>query len=415
MGRTDRYGHTGTRVADMVSMPLIADRPMRITVLGATGSVGASALDLIGRDPKRYAVEAVTAHTNAEALAHTAIAHRAKFAVVGDPAAYGALKQALSGTGIEAAAGEAALVTAAARPADCTVAAIVGVAGLAPALAAVAQGRRVALANKECLVSAGALFMAAVRSAGAELLTVDSEHSGVMQLIEAHNRNQITRVILTASGGPFRSWTAKAIAAASIEQALKHPNWIMGQKISIDSASMMNKGLELVEAQHLFDLQPDQLDMVVHPQSIVHALVEYSDGTMLTQMASPDMRVPIALALTWPNRRPTPAQRLNLAELPPLTFEPADDVRFPCIKIAREAMLRGGGATAVLNAANEVAVAAFLAKRCKFGHIPVVVETTLVALDRRGMLSEPAAVDGVMQLDAEARRIATEALSATTR
>ncbi len=385
--------------------------PMRITVLGATGSVGASTLDLIGRDPARYQLEAVTAHHNAEALARAAITHRAKLAVVGDPSAYDALKTALSGTGIAAAAGASELVAAAARPVDCTVAGIVGVAGLAPALAAVAQGRRLALANKECLVSAGAQFMAAVRRSGTELLTVDSEHSGVMQVLEGHNRTSISRVVLTASGGPFRTWSADAIAAATVEQALKHPNWTMGQKITIDSATMMNKGLELVEAQHLFDLRPDQLDMIVHAQSIVHALVEYSDGSVLAQLASPDMRLPIALALSWPSRRPTPTPRLDLTQMPALTFEASDDVRFPCIRLAREAMERGGGATAALNASNEVAVAAFLAKRCKFGHIASVVRSALEALEACGLLVEPSSVEAVMNLDAEARRVAHAALA----
>ncbi len=377
--------------------------------------MGASALDLIGREPQLYQVEVLTAHRNAEALAQAAIRHRAKLAVVADPSAYATLKAALAGTGIVAAAGARELETAASHPADCTVASIVGVAGLAPALAAVAQGRRVALANKECLVSAGAHFMDAVRRHGTELLTVDSEHSGVMQTLEVHNRDQVAKVTLTASGGPFRTWSTAAIAEATVEQALKHPNWTMGQKITIDSASMMNKGLELIEALHLFDLQPDQLDIVVHAQSIVHALVEYTDGSVLAQMASPDMRVPIALALTWPTRRATPAARLDLTKSPPLTFEPADEVRFPCIRLARDAMQRGGGATAALNAANEVAVAAFLAKQCKFGHIAEIVAMSLEALERERLLDEPQGLAAIMSLDDEARRVAAMALSALGR
>ena len=388
---------------------------MRVTILGATGSVGASTLDLISRDPDRYEIVALTANRNVEALAAAAISHRAKLAVVADPSAYGALKAALSGTGIEAAAGQRELEVAASRSADCTVASIVGVAGLAPALAAVAQGRRVALANKECLVSAGAHFMAAVRRHGTELLTVDSEHSGVMQALETHNREQVAKVTLTASGGPFRTWSAEEIDGATVAQALRHPNWTMGQKVTIDSASMMNKGLELIEAQHLFALRPDQLDMLVHAQSIVHALVEYCDGSVLAQLASPDMRLPIALALSWPARRPTPAARLDLTKSPPLSFEAPDELRFPCIKLAREAMQRGGGATAALNAANEIAVAAFLAKQCKFGHIARIVAASLDSLERDGLLGEPAGLAAIMALDADARRVASVALVAVGR
>lgn len=383
----------------------------RVTVLGATGSVGASTLDLVAREPERYAVQAITANSNGAALAQLARTHGAKLAVVADPAAYASLKAELSGSGIAAAAGASGLEEAASLPTDCTVAAIVGVAGLKPAMTAVAQGRRIALANKECLVSAGRFFMDAVERHGAELLTVDSEHSGVMQALETRNRDQVTKVILTASGGPFRTWTAEAIQAATLEQALKHPNWTMGQKITVDSATMMNKGLELIEALHLFQLRPDQLDALVHPQSIVHALVEYSDGSMLAQMASPDMRLPIALALTWPARRPTPTPRLDLAKLGSLTFEAADEARFPALRVAKAAMVRGGGATAALNAANEVAVAAFLAKQCKFGHIARAVEATLESLEGRGALDEPISIEAVMQLDAEARRVAKDELS----
>ena len=383
---------------------------MRISILGATGSVGASALDLIGRAPERYAVAALTANGNAAGLAKIARQHGAKLAVVADAGAYATLKQELSGSGIAAAAGASGLDEAAGLTADCTIASIVGVAGLAPALTAVAQGRRVALANKECLVSAGPVFMAAVRRHGAELVTVDSEHSGVMQALESRNRDQVSKVVLTASGGPFRTWSAEAIAGATLDQALKHPNWKMGQKITIDSATMMNKGLELIEAQHLFGLRPEQLEMLVHAQSIVHALVEYSDGSVMAQLASPDMRLPIALSLTWPLRQPTPTPRLDLAKLGTLTFEAADEQRFPCITLARDAMVRGGGATAALNAANEVAVAAFLAKMCKFGHIAKIVGSALESLDARGLLTEPADVAAVMALDAEARRAAERVL-----
>jgi 1-deoxy-D-xylulose-5-phosphate reductoisomerase len=381
-----------------------------VTVLGATGSVGTSTLDLLAREPDRYSVEALTAHGNAKSLAALARASGAKLAVVADPAAYAELKNELSGSGIAAAAGPDGLHEAALRPADCIVAAIVGVAGLAPTLKAVEQGNRIALANKECLVSAGRIFMAAVAQHGTELLTVDSEHSGVLQTLEPRNRGEITRVTLTASGGPFRTWSADAIANATREQALKHPNWTMGQKITIDSATMMNKGLELIEALHLFDLRAGQLDVLVHPQSIVHALVEYSDGSVLAQMASPDMRLPIALALTWPAGRPTPTPPLDLAKLGSLTFEAADEARFPALRVARAAMVRGGGATAALNAANEVAVAAFLANRCKFGHIAQSVEVCLENLEARGVLEEPGSLAAVMALDQEARRVAENVL-----
>lgn len=395
----------------MVARPAPEAPPMRVSILGATGSVGSSTLDLIGREPDRYRLEAVTANGNATALAALAIRHKAKLAVVADADAYAALKDCLAGTGIEAAAGPSGLAAAATLPADCTIASIVGVAGLAPALAAVSQGRRVALANKECLVSAGRLFLAEVRRYGTELVPVDSEHSGVMQVLESRNRDQVVKVVLTASGGPFRTWTVDSIAEATVEQALRHPNWSMGRKITIDSASMMNKGLELIEAQHLFDLRPEQLDLVVHAQSIVHALVEYADGSMLAQLANPDMRLPVALALTWPKRRPTPTPHLDLAKTATLTFEAADETRFPCIRLARAAMAHGGGATAALNAANEVAVAAFLARRCKFGHIPRIVEFALETLEAQQALAEPGDVATVMDLDSAARRVASDALA----
>jgi 1-deoxy-D-xylulose-5-phosphate reductoisomerase len=384
--------------------------PRRISVLGATGSVGESTLDLLAREPDRYVVQALTANGNAKSLAACARRSAAKLAVVADEDAYADLKSELSGSGIAAAAGRSGLQEAAALEADCMVAAIVGIAGLEPTLLAVAQGRRIALANKECLVTAGSLFMQAVERSGAELITVDSEHSAVMQTLEPHNKGEIARVILTASGGPFRTWNAAAIAGATRDQALKHPNWTMGQKITIDSATMMNKGLELIEAQHLFDLKPEQLDVLVHAQSIVHALVEYRDGSMLAQLASPDMRLPIALALTWPARRPTPTPPLDLAKLATLTFEAADKVRFPCLRLACEAMVHGGGATAALNAANEVAVAAFLAKRCKFGHIATVVQATLESLEQRGQLAEPRTLEDVFALDTVARRAAEAVL-----
>ncbi len=398
----------------MVSSAWIDDThaaPQRLSVLGATGSIGTSTLDLVGRYPGRFEIVALTAHSNADALAKLARAHRAKLAVVADAAQYGALKTALAGSGIEAAAGPDAVIDAARRPADCVLGAIVGAAGLAPMLAAVEQGTRIALANKECLVSAGYLFMAAVKRHGATLLPVDSEHAGVFQALAGHDRTGVSRIVITASGGPFRTWTGEQIADATLEKALKHPNWSMGRKITIDSASMMNKGLELIEAHHLFAMPADQLGVVVHPQSIVHALVEYIDGSVVAQLANPDMRSPIALALAWPRRMPSPTPPLDLAKLATLTFEAPDEVRFPALRVAWAALRRGGGATAAMNAANEVAVEGFLSAHHKFPHIALAVEETLNHMERDGDLSEPASIDAVMAIDAAARRVAGQCLA----
>jgi 1-deoxy-D-xylulose-5-phosphate reductoisomerase len=398
----------------MVSSAWIDDTsapPQRLTVLGATGSIGTSTLDLVGRYPSRFDIVALTAHSNADALAKLAIVHKAKLAVVADAAQYGALKAALSGSGIEAAAGPQAVIDAARRPADCILGAIVGAAGLAPTLAAVEQGTRIALANKECLVSAGALFMAAVKRHGATLLPVDSEHAGVFQALAGHDLTGVSRIVITASGGPFRTWTAEQIAAATVDKALKHPNWSMGRKITIDSASLMNKGLELIEAHHLFDMPADRLGVVVHPQSIVHALVEYIDGSVVAQMANPDMRSPIAVALAWPRRMPSPTPPLDLAQLATLTFEAPDEARFPALRVAWAALRRGGGATAALNAANEVAVEGFLSGPHKFPHIALAVERTLDHMEAAGELSEPRSIEAVMAIDATARRVAGQHLA----
>lgn len=385
---------------------------MRLSVLGSTGSIGTSTLDLVGRHAARFRIEALTAASNVELLAAQARRFGARMAVVADPARYGALADALAGTGIAVGAGPAALVEAAQRPADCVLGAIVGAAGLSPTLAAVAQGRRVALANKECLVSAGTLFMAACRRHGTELLPVDSEHAGVFQALVGQDRTGVSRIVITASGGPFRTWTAEAIAAATVEQALKHPNWAMGRKITIDSATLMNKGLELIEAHHLFDMPANGLGVVVHPQSIVHALVEYVDGSVVAQLANPDMRSPIALALAWPRRMPAPTPPLDLARIGSLTFEAPDLGRFPALGVALGALRRGGGATAALNAANEVAVEAFLARRLPFPGIALVVEATLGHMEAAGDLGEPGSIDDVMALDAAARRVAGQRIAA---
>ena len=309
----------------------------------------------------------------------------ARFAAVGDPAAYRELKDALSGTGIEAAAGEAAVVEAAQRPAQWVIGAITGAAGLRPTLAAAERGAIVALANKECLVCAGGLFMRRAAESGATVLPVDSEHNALFQAMGAGRREDVRRVILTASGGPFRTWTAAQIRGATPEQALKHPNWSMGPKVTIDSATLMNKGLEVIEAFHLFALKPDEIDVVVHAQSVIHGLVEFRDGSFIAQLGSPDMRIPIAHCLAWPERIDGPAPRLDLAQIATLSFERPDLTRFPALGLARRALEAGGGAPTVLNAANEVAVGEFLSKKLGFAGISALVEATLAAAVGRGL------------------------------
>ncbi|MGD9784962.1 MAG: 1-deoxy-D-xylulose-5-phosphate reductoisomerase [Hyphomicrobiaceae bacterium] len=383
-----------------------ASRPLRLVVLGATGSIGRSTLDLVRRERHRFEVVALTANADAEQLASLAAEFGAKRAVVADASAYGRLKSALAGSAIVAAAGTAALVEAATMPADCVVAAIVGAAGLAPTLAGVRQGCRVALANKECLVAAGDLFMREVASSGAELLPVDSEHSAAFQALGASSRETIETITLTASGGPFRTWDKARLAAATPAEALRHPNWSMGSKITIDSATMMNKGLELIEAFHLFPVGEHQLKVVVHPQSIVHCLVGYRDGSVLAQLSSPDMRTPIALALAWPDRMAAPTRRLDLAEIGALTFEAPDEERFPALAIARAALRRGGVAPAVLNAANEIAVEAFLAGRIGFLDIAGTVAKSLDAAEARGLIGPAGDLDSVLAIDGEARHLA---------
>ncbi|MEJ2374714.1 MAG: 1-deoxy-D-xylulose-5-phosphate reductoisomerase [Pseudolabrys sp.] len=380
--------------------------PRRITILGATGSIGASTLDLIKRDPARYRVAAVTAGRNAAALAEIARSVGAELAVVADPAAYGELKEGLAGSGIEAAAGEAALLEAAQRPADWLMAAISGAIGLKPTMAAVERGATVALANKECLVCAGSLFMRRAAATGATVLPVDSEHNAIFQALGAGPREDVRRIILTASGGPFRTWSLDQIKAATPEQALRHPNWSMGQRITVDSATMMNKSLELIEAQHLFALAPHEIDVLVHPQSVVHGLVEFRDGSVVAQLGSPDMRIPIAHCLAWPQRVETPATRLDLARVAELTFEAPDPVRFPAVALVRRVMELGGAAPTVMNAADEVAVGEFVAGRIAFLAIVAVVEATLEAASARGLLVEPASIDGAIAVDHVAREIA---------
>ena len=381
-------------------------KPRKATILGATGSIGESTLDLIGRSPDRFDVVALTAGSNARKLAELAIRHKAKHAAIADPEQYELLKDCLSGTGIEAAAGEEAVCEAALLEADWIMAAIVGAAGLKPTFAAASQGTCLALANKECLVSAGEVFLSAVKDANATLLPVDSEHSAAFQAIDPSPSHCIEAITLTASGGPFRDWSADRLKDAKPEQALKHPNWSMGRKITIDSATLMNKGLELIEAYHLFPVSVDQLRILVHPQSIIHCLVQYCDGSVLAQMSAPDMRTPIAYSMAWPERMPAPTARLDLADLGKLTFEPPDENRFPALRVAREAMKSGGTAPTILNAANEIAVANFLAGQIGFMAIPRVVEDVIEASISEIGIARASSLDEVIETDMAARRLA---------
>ena len=376
--------------------------PRRISILGSTGSVGCNTVSLVEAEPERYEVEALTAHRNAELLADQARRLKAKFAVVGEESQYRALKTALAGTGIEAAAGPDAIVEAAARPSDWVMAAIVGAAGLAPTLAAVRRGALVALANKEALVCAGPLIKAEAERCGARFLPVDSEHNAIFQVFDDARRHAIERIILTASGGPFRERTRAEMERATPEQAVAHPNWRMGAKISVDSATLMNKGLEVIEAHYLFDLPSERIDVIVHPQSVVHGMVCYTDGSVLAQLGSPDMRTPIANALGWPDRISAPTARLDLAALARLTFEAPDPVRFPALRLIREALAEGGTMPTVLNAANEVAVMAFLQRRLGFLDIAATVERTMEAMPARAIAS----LDDVAAVDQAARETA---------
>ncbi len=386
--------------------------PMRLSLLGATGSIGTSTLDLVAADPERFEVEALTAANNVERLAEIAVRFRARHAVIADERRYPELVERLSGTGITVAAGARAVAEAAARPVDMVVSAIVGAAGLAPSLAAAENARAVALANKETLVSAGALFMTTARRHGTTVLPVDSEHNAIFQVFEDDNAAEVSEVILTASGGPFLRTPAAELASVTREMALKHPRWSMGPKITIDSATLMNKGFEVIEAYQLYPVGPDQLSILVHPQSVVHGLVRYTDGSLLAELGVPDMRTPIACCLAWPERRRTSVRPLDLAEIGTLTFEHPDRQRFRCLPIAEAALARGEGATCVLNAANEVAVEAFLAGSIGFLDIAAIVEETLEAADRGGLCREPATLAAALELDGAARRLAAEAAGA---
>ncbi|WP_428027633.1 1-deoxy-D-xylulose-5-phosphate reductoisomerase [Altererythrobacter sp.] len=377
-----------------------------ISILGATGSVGEQTLDLIRRNREDWRVEALTANGRVSELASLAREFDAKVAVVADEARLPELREALSGTQIEVAAGRDALCEAAARPVDLTLAAIVGCAGLAPTMAAIAQGSTVALANKEALVSAGDVLMRAVNESGATLLPTDSEHNAIFQCLAGNELANVARITLTASGGPFRTWTQEQLHAATPAQAVAHPNWDMGAKISVDSATMMNKGLEYIEAHHLFPVGLERLRIIVHPQSVIHSMVEYRDRSTLAQLGPSDMRVPIASCLAWPDRMDTPMAPLDLAAIGELSFFAPDETRFPATRLAREAIETGGAAPAVLNAANEVAVAAFLAGQIGFTRIPVMVEQAL----SRYSLPAPKCLDDVLSVDAEARANVQELL-----
>jgi 1-deoxy-D-xylulose-5-phosphate reductoisomerase len=373
-----------------------------VTVLGSTGSVGTQTVDLLAASPERFAVRALVGGRNAALLAEQARALRADHAVIFDTTQERALAEALAGTGITTAAGPAAVIAAAGLEADWTMAAITGAVGLAPTLAAIRRGAAVALANKEALVCAGAVMVNAVEASGATLLPVDSEHNAIFQALADGNRESVEKIVLTASGGPFRSATLEEMAVASPESARRHPVWSMGAKISIDSATLMNKGLELIEAARLFALDESEIEVLIHPQSVVHGLVHFRDGSVLAQLGSPDMRIPIAHTLAWPQRLATTAPRLNLAERGRLDFEKPDEERFPALRLARDALRAGAAAPTILSAANEVAVDAFMARRIGFLDIAATVARVLDALGTPPLTT----LDDVVAIDEQARRLA---------
>ncbi|MBP2512603.1 1-deoxy-D-xylulose-5-phosphate reductoisomerase [Sphingomonas sp. PvP018] len=375
-----------------------------VTILGATGSVGTSTLDLVEREPDRFRVVALTANCDVARLAAAAIRTRAEFAVVADEQCLPELQAALAGTGVRASGGPDAIAEAAASGADWTMGAIVGCAGLKPVLSAIEQGGTVVIANKEPLVSAGNVILRAAARSGATLLPADSEHNAIFQCFDAARPEGVRRIILTCSGGPFRDWTTDQMRGVTLEQAVKHPNWSMGAKISVDSATMMNKGLELIEAARLFPIAPDRIEIVIHAQSVIHSLVDYVDGSVLAQLGPPDMRTPIAHTLAWPDRMATPMAPLDLVGIGRLDFAAPDPVRFPALRLAREALDAGGARPAILNAANEVAVEAFLNRRIGFLEIAAIVEDTLIRYDP----AAPDSVDAVLAIDADARRLASE-------
>ncbi len=394
-----------------VIVPDSSPAPRRVTILGSTGSVGCNTIDLIERNPRGFVVEALTANSNVALLAEQALRLRPRFVALANERGYGELKSALSGTGIEVAAGQQAVVAAAERPADWVMAAIVGAAGLPPTLAAIRRGAIIAFANKECMVCAGQLVMAEVARSGATLLPVDSEHNAIFQVFDFERRDTVEQLILTASGGPFREMSLDEMRQVTPAQATAHPNWDMGDKISVDSATMMNKGLEIIEAHHLFGMPEEKIVVLVHPQSVIHSLVSYVDGSVLAQLGQPDMRTPIAYTLAWPARMAAPTERLDLATLGNLAFESPDEEKFPALRLAREALRTGGAAPTVLNAANEVAVEGFLAEKIGFLEIAGIVEHIL----ERFPGENAETLDTVLAVDAEARRQTREMIGSGLR
>ncbi len=387
----------------------------RVTVLGSTGSVGVNTLDLIdfalARGEASIEIEALTANSNVALLAEQAKKYLPRYVAIGDVRKKSDLKDALQGTGIEIGAGPEAINEAGSRDADWVMAAIVGAAGLRPTLNAARRGAALALANKECLVCAGDIVTEALRQSGGKLLPVDSEHNAIFQVFDFERPHRVSRLILTASGGPFRTWSKADMSKATPAQAVAHPNWSMGAKISVDSATMMNKGLELIEASHIFPVAHDRIEILVHPQSVIHSMVEYVDGSVLAQLGTPDMRIPIASTLAWPDRTPTPSTRLDFAAVKQLTFEAPDLARFPSLRLAREAVERGGVYPATLNAANEVAVASFLSGGVKFLEIAAVTEHVLNEIGRRNGPAKLTSLEEAVFADEEARRLAERAIA----
>ena len=382
----------------------------RITILGATGTIGQNTLDLISRNRDSFEVVALTGNKNIARLASQAIEFNADFVAIPDESRYCDLKDALAGSHVSCGAGPSAILEAASRQADICMAAIVGTAGLEPTLKAMEATPTIALANKECLVSAGRLFMARAEEHGVTILPVDSEHAAAFQCLQGEQTKHIEKLTLTASGGPFRTATLEELSKVVVEDALKHPNWEMGAKITIDSATLMNKGLELIEAKYLFNLQPDQLDMVVHPQSIIHCLLHFQDGSVLAQMSTPDMRVPIAYSLAWPERMPTPIEPLDLTKIGQLTFEKGDNQRFPCLALAQKALYNTDELGPILNAANEIAVEAFLSGKIAFQAIPALIEEVLSRAGKGTNGFNPLHFNDILEIDAHARKLASDLL-----
>ncbi len=404
---------TGDAVTTPTGGP--SSKSRRVTILGSTGSIGVNTLDLLdfaaAAGEATIQLEALTANKNVDLLIEQAKKHRPSFVAIGDESLKNDLAEGLAGLDIEIGAGPGAIEEAASRDADWVMAAIVGAAGLQPTLKAAQRGAAIALANKECLVCAGDVLKAEIEKAGGALLPVDSEHNAIFQVFDFERPHRISRLILTASGGPFRTWAKEDMAVATPEQAVAHPNWSMGAKISVDSATMMNKGLELIEAAHIFPVDHEKIEILVHPQSVIHSMVEYVDGSVLAQLGTPDMRTPIASTLAWPDRCPSPSAKLDFAAVRELTFEAPDADRFPAVRLAREAIEKAGVMPAVFNAANEEAVAAFLGGGLGFLDIAAVVEEAMEKMDRVNAPTRLSSLDEAMSADREGRRLAVEAIA----